>query len=91
PPEQFAIVAFSLRKRPLSISIQKIPRIPAEKAPLEKALLESFKDPAVVGIINKWNMVMEPIGGEALTAIIAKDFKMNGELLEELGLGLYKK
>lgn len=61
------------------------------QATLEKALLESFKDPAVVGIINKWNMVMEPIGGEALTAIIAKDFKMNGELLKELGLGLYKK
>lgn len=58
---------------------------------LERALLEAFADPAVVEVINKWNMVIEPLSGAALEKVIANDFKMNGELLKQLGLGIYKK
>ncbi len=58
---------------------------------LESALLQSFKDPAVEEVINKWNMVIEPMGGEALLNMIVKDYKVNGELMKQLGLGIYKK
>ncbi len=58
---------------------------------LEKALLESFKDPAAVEVINKWVMVLEPMGGEALQKLILKDYQINGELMKQLGLGIYKK
>jgi tripartite-type tricarboxylate transporter receptor subunit TctC len=58
---------------------------------LENALLESFKDPVVVEVINKWYMVMEPLGGEALQKMIFNDYKINGELMKQLGLGIYKK
>ncbi len=58
---------------------------------LEKALLQSFKDPAVIDVINKWNMAYEPIGGEAVAQMIAKDNKIFGELTQKLGLGIYKK
>jgi tripartite-type tricarboxylate transporter receptor subunit TctC len=57
---------------------------------LEGALLESFKEPAVIEVITKWYMVMVPMGSEALEKMIAKDFKTNGELLKHLGLGIYK-
>jgi tripartite-type tricarboxylate transporter receptor subunit TctC len=58
---------------------------------IESALLESFKDPAVIEVINKWFMVIDPLNGDALEKMIAKDFKDNGELLKQLGLGIYKK
>ncbi|MBI5967543.1 MAG: hypothetical protein HY882_06785 [Deltaproteobacteria bacterium] len=58
---------------------------------LESALLEAFKDPAVIEVIKKWNMVIEPLGGEALHKMIVQDYKINGELLKQLGLGIYKK
>ena len=58
---------------------------------LKNALLESFKDPVVVEVINKWYMVIEPLGGEALQKVIFDDYKINGELMKHLGLGIYKK
>ena len=58
---------------------------------LENALLESFKDPVAVEVINKWYMVIEPMGGEALQKMIFKDYQINGELMKHLGLGIYKK
>ena len=58
---------------------------------LERALLEAFADPSVVEVINKWNMVIEHLNGAALEKMIANDFKINGELLKQLGLGIYKK
>jgi len=58
---------------------------------LESALLEAFKDPAVIEVIQKWNMVIEPLGGEVLHKMIVQDYKINGELLKQLGLGIYKK
>lgn len=58
---------------------------------LERALLQAFKDPMVVEVITKWKMVIEPLDGESLQKIIAKDYRINGELLKQLGLGIYKK
>jgi tripartite-type tricarboxylate transporter receptor subunit TctC len=58
---------------------------------LETALLQSFKDPAAQEVINKWNMVIEPMDGESLRKMIEKDYKVNGELMKQLGLGIYKK
>jgi tripartite-type tricarboxylate transporter receptor subunit TctC len=58
---------------------------------LEKALLQSFKDPAVEEVIRKWNMVIEPLDGQSLQKMIAKDYRVNGELMKQLGLGIYKK
>jgi tripartite-type tricarboxylate transporter receptor subunit TctC len=58
---------------------------------LEKALLQSFKDPAVIDVINKWNLVYEPLDGEAVTKMITKDYKLFGDLAQKLGLGIYKK
>jgi len=58
---------------------------------LEKALLESFKDPIVIDVITKWSMVMEPIGGEALEKMIIEDYRRHGELFKQFGLGIYKK
>ena len=58
---------------------------------LEAALLQSFKDPAAQEVIKKWNMVIEPMDGESLRKMIEKDYKINGELLKQLGLGIYKK
>jgi tripartite-type tricarboxylate transporter receptor subunit TctC len=58
---------------------------------LESALLESFKDPAVVEVITKWHMVIVPMGSDDLEKMIARDFKTNGELLKQLGLGIYQK
>jgi tripartite-type tricarboxylate transporter receptor subunit TctC len=58
---------------------------------LEAALLQAFKDPTVEEVINKWNMVIEPLAGDALKKMIEKDYKINGELMKQLGLGIYKK
>ena len=58
---------------------------------LERALLQSFKDPAVIEVINKWNMAYDPIDGETVANMIAKDFKVFGEALPKLGVGIYKK
>jgi tripartite-type tricarboxylate transporter receptor subunit TctC len=58
---------------------------------LENALLQSFKDPSVEEVINKWNMVIEPLNGESLQKMIVKDYQINGELMKQLGLGIYKK
>ena len=58
---------------------------------LENALLQSFKDPVAVEVINKWYMVIEPIDGESLQKMIFKDYQINGELMKHLGLGIYKK
>ena len=58
---------------------------------LENALLESFRDPVAVEVINKWYMVLEPLGGETLQKMIFNDYKINGELMKQLGLGIYKR
>jgi len=42
-------------------------------------------------VINKWNMVIDPLDGESLQKMILKDYRINGELLKQLGLGIYKK
>ena len=58
---------------------------------LEKALLQSFKDPAVIEVINKWNMVYDPMDGQTVAKLIAKNSKFYGGILQKLGLGIYKK
>jgi tripartite-type tricarboxylate transporter receptor subunit TctC len=58
---------------------------------LESALLQAFKDPTVEGVITKWLMLPEPLGSEPLSTVIAQDHKINGELMKQLGLGIYKK
>lgn len=58
---------------------------------LEGALLQAFKDPMVIEVINKWNMALEAIDGETLTKMTAQEYKINGELLKQFGLGIYKK
>ena len=58
---------------------------------LENALLQAFKDPAVQAVIDKWLMLPEPLGSEPLTRLIAQDYKVNGDLMKQLGLGIYKK
>jgi tripartite-type tricarboxylate transporter receptor subunit TctC len=58
---------------------------------LERALLQSFKDPTVVDIISKFNMAYDPIDGEAVAKLIAQDNRMFGELARKLGIGIYKK
>ena len=54
-------------------------------------MLQAFKDPTVESVITKWLMLIEPLGSEALTRVIAQDYKINGELMKQLGLGIYKK
>jgi hypothetical protein len=34
---------------------------------------------------------IDPLGSEALTQMVFRDYKMNGELLRKFGLGIYKK
>jgi tripartite-type tricarboxylate transporter receptor subunit TctC len=58
---------------------------------LESALLQSFKDPMVIDVLNKWSWAIDPMNGEDLQKLILKDYKINGELLKQLGLGIYKK
>jgi tripartite-type tricarboxylate transporter receptor subunit TctC len=58
---------------------------------LESALLQSFKDPTVIDVLNKWSWAIDPMNGEDLQKLILKDYKINGELLKQLGLGIYKK
>ncbi len=58
---------------------------------LEAALLQSFKDPSVIDVINKWYMAYDPLGGEAVASLIAKDYKRYGEFYQRLGIGIYKK
>jgi hypothetical protein len=58
---------------------------------LEKTLLQSFKDPAVLEVINKYNMAYDPMDAKAVSNVIAKDFKVFGELFSRLGVGIYKK
>ena len=58
---------------------------------LEGALLQSFKDPMVIDALNKWMWDIDPLGSEALTQMVFRDYKMNGELLKKFGLGIYKK
>jgi tripartite-type tricarboxylate transporter receptor subunit TctC len=58
---------------------------------LEKALLQSFKDPTVIDVFNKWSWAIHTLDGEALQKLILQDYKINGELLKQLGLGIYKK
>lgn len=41
--------------------------------------------------LKKWQMIIEPLGSEPLTQIIMNDYRVNGELLKQLGLGIYKK
>jgi putative tricarboxylic transport membrane protein len=58
---------------------------------LEKALLQSFDDPAVKDIIKKWNMAYDPLDAETVTKMIANDYKRFGEFAKKLGIGIYKK
>lgn len=58
---------------------------------LESALLQAFKDPTVIDVLNKWSWAIDPMDGEALQKLILQDYKINGELLKQLGLGIYKK
>jgi tripartite-type tricarboxylate transporter receptor subunit TctC len=58
---------------------------------LEKALLQSFKEPAVIEIVNKWNMAYEPVDGKKVAEMIALDNKVFGEFARKLGIGIYKK
>jgi tripartite-type tricarboxylate transporter receptor subunit TctC len=58
---------------------------------LEVALLQAFKDPMVIDVLTKWNWDIDPMGSEALTQMIIRDCKANGELLKKFGMGIYKK
>jgi tripartite-type tricarboxylate transporter receptor subunit TctC len=64
-------------------SIQKI---------LEKTLLQAIADPEVREvIINKLNKTYDPVGGEEVTKALLKDHEKFGELMKQLGLGIFKK
>ena len=56
---------------------------------LESALLQAFKDPAVIDALKKWDLAPESLNGDALAKMIQGDFTMNAELMKKLGL--YKK
>lgn len=58
---------------------------------LESALIQSFQDPTVTDVLNKWNWGIDPLGSETLTKMVFNDYKVNGELLKKFGLGIYKK
>jgi hypothetical protein len=58
---------------------------------LEKALLQSFKDPEVIEVLKKWNMIYAPLDGETTAKMIFKDYKFYGEFFQRLGIGIYKK
>ena len=58
---------------------------------LESALLQAFQDQMVIGVLNKWGWAIDTPDSEALTKIIAKDYKISGELMKKFGLGIYKK
>jgi tripartite-type tricarboxylate transporter receptor subunit TctC len=52
---------------------------------LERALLQAFKDPTVVEVINKLNMGYEPLDSETLTKLMFKEDEINKELVIKLG------
>jgi len=58
---------------------------------LEVALLQAFKDPMVIDVLTKWNWDIDPMGSEALTQMIIRDYKANGELLKKFGMGIYRR
>jgi tripartite-type tricarboxylate transporter receptor subunit TctC len=58
---------------------------------LENALLQAVKDPTVIDVLNKWNWALGPLDSESLTKLVWEDYKINGELMKQLGLGIYKK
>ncbi len=58
---------------------------------LESALLQSFKDPMVIDVLNKWNLIPDVIDGQTLAKMVAEDYKIKGELLKQFGMGIYKK
>ncbi len=58
---------------------------------LEAALLQSFKDSAVLDVIERLNMVYDPLDGESVSALIAKDYKAFGDIVKKIGIGIYKK
>jgi tripartite-type tricarboxylate transporter receptor subunit TctC len=52
---------------------------------LESALLQAFKDPTVIEVMKKWDLVIESLDGEALTKMIHGDYSMNADLMKKLG------
>lgn len=58
---------------------------------LESALLQATKDPTVVEVMTKWNVIVDSVDSESLTKIVEKDYRIYGELLKKLGIGIYKK
>jgi tripartite-type tricarboxylate transporter receptor subunit TctC len=59
---------------------------------LETALLEAFKDPTVIQVQKKWDLVVgQPLDSEGLTKLIHADYQFNADYMKKLGFGLYKK
>lgn len=58
---------------------------------LESNLLQAFKDQTVIDVLNKWNWQIDPLDSESFTKLIQEEYKIYGELLKKLGLGIYKK
>ena len=58
---------------------------------LEKAFLQAFADHEVREFIKKSNKTYGPLGSEALTRLVIEDYKKFGEVMKNLGLGIYKK
>jgi tripartite-type tricarboxylate transporter receptor subunit TctC len=58
---------------------------------LEEALLQSFKDPAVIEVIGRLNMVYDPRDGKTVAAMIAKDHQAFGDIAKRIGIGIYRK
>ncbi len=58
---------------------------------LEKALLQAFADPEAREVMKRWEKPYDPLGSEATTKALLKDHEKYGELMQKLGLGIFKK
>ncbi len=58
---------------------------------LDNAFAEAMKSKIFVDVMDKFDMPPAYMGSEGLTKFIQQDYRVTGELIKSLGIGIYKK
>ncbi len=58
---------------------------------LENALLQAMDDPGAKATFDKLNLPYDPLGSEAVTAMLIKDHERYDAVMKKLGMGIYTK